>query len=493
MAKKIKFEVLRSVLLGDDADSSVGDLEQLLELACERDRLHFIDWRGETAGVVNGVDRCLELLCVEGFDWTFLDHLADIGVGEVMRNNNFLCHVRDQLQQIGQQLVHVNRFDDNFYFFVTSPEKFASISGMHKRHELEISDDFGPDEFYLLGMTHLKASGFSQPSGRENREAQEKKRQARRLKSLRKMLDETCQLEKDEAPDSLVPPYARFEPPARVGTSVEDRSWTIYLDSGLYASWLARRASKRILDGDGSAGAHMRTSWELELISRKFLERSYLDATREYGTPDKASGQLSYYDACHYWRLTLAATGFYYIGAHKNWQECASFYPMFKCRFQITKSFLADLEAMQWALIQFLSDEGEGSVRLDQLAKTDPFGPLLNSWRDDGRFAQGLHALFEWHLQGCHQALRGDSEIEVPGYEFFPTWILAIDRNRERVLGRSSLPEHPLMGMTGRYLVASFEGRGDPLVERLTRLYESTYAADPVDLLEVWKSFVGRQ
>jgi hypothetical protein len=400
----------------------------------------------------------------------------------VLRNNNFLCHVNEQLKQIDFHLVHVNIFDDSYRFFVASKDSFALIDGMQIKNVVEISDNFGADEYYSLGLLHLKAVGFFQPGRSQDKAAEKAKKQKRQIKSLTKLLaDESVLLEGEDA-NSLVPPYARFEIPLLLNT--EKAEGRLAMDIGLYTSWAARRASQRMFEGKKDAASILVNCWRLRLLERKFEERCFLRILSERSTLES----VSFYDLQHFWPLTIASTAFYYFGFESEWRECSAYYPIFEGRFATIGLTYSEQERMQCALIKFLVSSADEIGSLNKLSETAPFKSFYGTWLNDDLFLQAIDSLCDWHLDECHSALRGDSFVHEPGYDFLPMWILAIDRKRERVLGRSCLPKNQLLSVTSRYLETNFPNTKNEIVEKLEFLYSSTYGTSPVDLAFEWNS-----
>jgi hypothetical protein len=486
MPRKPKLDLteLASVLLSEAAEPPEG-LHELLDAAIDQGALACIDWREETAGIINGADGMLARLG-RTVDWSFVDHLTDMGQGEVLRNPNVLSHLRDQLQQIGLRLAHIDVGDDAYRFAVLAPDDFERINGMARKKVVTISDDFGADEFYAPARIHLTAVGFVQPARTVDPAQQASKLRARRIKSLRKLLDEESALHPDEAADSLVPPYARWTLPSH---GDETDPWLVAFDMGLQTSWIQRRASRRLLMGDTSMAGTLRDCWRLRLLERAFLERAYLASMTKFPNLAAAVGEVSFRDAQRYLELTVAAAALSCFGFEEEFQQCAAFYPLFEARLRQLGSHRVELEEQLLALMWFLSRARPTSTDLDTLAETSPFEVLRGAWEKDGHFAQALAELADWHLAKCHIALTGYDDIHTPGYDFFPTWLLAIDRHRQRALGTSCLPSHELFELARPYIDAQYDAPEGELVQEVRALYERTWKDAP-DLIEAWRPYL---
>ena len=486
MPRKPKLDLteLASVLLREAVDPP-GSLHELLDAAIAQGSLACIDWREETAGIINGADRMLARLG-STVDWSFVDHLIDMNQGEVLRNNNVLCHLRDQLQQIGLRLALIDVGDDAYRFAVLAPSDFDRLNGMARKNVVTISDDFGADEFYAPARIHLTAVGFVQPTRTIDPAQQASKQRARRIKSLRKLLDDESTLHPDESADSLVPPYARWTLP---GNGDETDPWLVAIHLGLQTSWIQRRASRRLLMGDAAMAGTLRDCWRLRLLERAFLERAYLASMTKFPNLAAATGEVSFYDAQQYLELTVAAAALSCFGFEEEFQQCASFYPLFEARLRRLGSHQVELEHQLLALMRFLSTARPTSADLDTLAATSPFDVLRGTWEKNDHFAQALAELADWHLAKCHAALSGHDDIHAPGYDFFPTWLLAIDRCRERALGTSSLPSHDLFDLARPYIDAKYDAPEGKLVHEVRALYERTWNDSP-DWIEAWKPYL---
>ncbi|MFN0318011.1 MAG: hypothetical protein ACKVQA_23540 [Burkholderiales bacterium] len=478
--------MLTTVLLPELADPPVN-LPEVLDLAIQEGTLGCIDWREETSGIINSTDRMLERVG-KTLDWSFLDHFLDMGHGEILRNNNVLCHVRDQLQQVGLRLAHINMSDDAYRFAVLAPNDFERVDGMAKKKMVAISDDFGPDEFYAPAQVHLKVVGFSQPAGRDDQVQLVSKQRARRIKSLRKILDEECTFHSGEAPDSLVPPYARSTLPVELG---EVDTWRVFQDLGLQTSWIQRRASRRLLMGEGAMAQTLRDCWRLRLLERMFLERAYLEAVKAYPTLAASTEHVSSYDASNFLEFTVAAAALSYFGFEDHFRQCAAFYPVFEARLNILGSHQAEKDHLLLALMRFLTKEMPDGVDLNTLAATPPFEVFLGTWEKDDHFAQALAELADWHIAKCHAVLSGGGDdMHVPGYDFFPTWLLAIDRHRERALQKKSrLPSHDLFTLAQPYINAKYDTAEGRIAREARILYERTWSSSS-NLVEEWRQYL---
>ncbi|NHZ77783.1 hypothetical protein F2P44_00480 [Massilia sp. CCM 8695] len=495
--KKLDVEILRSVLFSepgggvntqlDGADKKDDALYRLFEAAENNGTIGAIDWRAGPDETTSEIDRMLSDLGIHDFDWTFIDHLADMDQGEVLRNNNFLCHTRDQLKSIGLNLAYFNRFDDACRFSILSDENFLKIDNMFKKNHISISNDFEPDAYYSLGKLHLKKTGFSQSGMSPDAAILEHEQKERKIKSLRKLLNDEAAMAPGEEKHSLAPAYARFSVPEKLGE--DNNAWAISSAISLYATWTARRASQRIIDGETACLPFIVDSWRLDLLHRGFLEQSYLQALTEFPRVEDLTGNVSLFDACIYWRLTIAAAGFYYFGYEEEWKSCAAYYTMFERRNVMTNSYEEDFERMQWALIRFLAKDCATHEDLNELSKIEPFGSLFGAWADDDYFTEALDGLCDWHLNQCHAAIRGDSKIHAPGYDFLPVWILSIARKREKEIGRLCLPHNDLMRITEKYLSIPSGAPVGQLVTDLNALYAREFGGQ-TDFHKAWDTYL---
>lgn len=489
--KKLDVAILRSALLGDlddermaalvTADTKDDGLNSLLEAAQTVGTLGIVDWKAEPYETIQQVDRMLSKLGVTAFDWTFIDHLAEMEEGEVMRNCNFLMHVRDQLKTIDLNFVHVNCIDDGFRFAVLRDADYDKISGMAKRNCIRIDGDFYPDEYYTIGKYHLAKSGFAQPKANADRKTVEQEQTARKMKSLRQMLSYGA----DEPLDAA---HSRLAVPTKLDQNFS--AWSMQCNIKWFVGEHARRLSHRILTGESACLPLTVEHWRLSLIEREFLEQSYLETHDECPHVDDLEG-VSFYDAARYWDLTIAAAGFFYFGYKEEWEACAAFYPMFERRNVITNSGEEDFERMQWELIRFLAKEGAGSDALNALAQTAPFGPLFGTWNDDSYFTAALNALCDCHINDCHAAVRGDSKLHSMGYDLLPVWIMAIARKREQATGRICLPQNALMKIADAYASIPADVPVGETVKELRALYGREYG-NQTNFHDAWDGYLAR-
>lgn len=495
MAKRLDLSKVQSALLGGLEAQFEGKPDEqwhaMLEHADSLERLVCMDWREEPAAMVSGLEKMLARLEVTHFDWSFFDHLVDMDQGEVLRNNNLLSHIRDQLAAVGLHLVHLNMQDDAFRFFIATPKDFDAIKGMGKKQLVDISDDFGADAYYELGRTHLAAIGFSQPAMDAKQSDLAQKKRKRRLQSIEKMLDDDAGMPPNVPMQDvpLVPEDSRFDVPEQVDQDIS--AWTVFLKIGWHVEWVFRRAEKRVRAGQAQWGRAFIDGFKLRLLQRLFLERAYLDELDAYPRMSDFLEAMSLYEAGRYLDLTHAAAAFHYLGHADEWRQCASLYRLFKRRLELPGKAEPEMEPMQLALISFLDTSNPGAADLDALSATSPFGPLFGTWHNDAYFSRGLDSLCEWHLASCHALVRSDdSSIHSAGMDFFPAWILAIDRHRERALGRSSLPQNDLIERAQPYIHAAFDGEEHAFVKRVRQLYERTYGNRPVDFAQEWERYM---
>jgi hypothetical protein len=487
MPRKPKYDlaVLASVLLPDSADSPT-ELNELLDAAIAEGTLGCIDWRQEPSGLIDATNAMLERLEAV-IDWSFIDHLYDMDQGEVLRNHNLLRHLRDQLQQIELSLVHIDVGDDAYRFAVLKPADCERISGMARKNAVVITDDFGPDEFYEPARVHLSVAGFAQPARKDDPSKLARQQRARRIKTLRKLLDDESSLDPAEAAESLVPPYARWTVPAQL--TAETTAWHVSYDTGLYTSWVQRRASRRLLMGEAEMAGTLRDCWRLRWLERAFLERSYLSTIRQYPDLATCTKEVSFYDASQYLELTVATAALSYCGFIEEFRQCAAFFPLFEARLDTMGSHREPLERQLLAVVRFLAAEHPTAADLDRLAATAPFNSLRGAWDKEPHFTHAIAELADWHLARCHAALSGYDDIHAPGYDFFPTWLLAITRHRQRAVGTPGLPAHELFELARPYLEADFDQPEGEQVRQLRELYENSWSGAP-DWLAEWEKFL---
>jgi len=140
-------------------------------------------------------------------------------------------------------------------------------------------------------------------------------------------------------------------------------------------------------------------------------------------------------------------------------------------------------------LVKFFYLDEDREVQLEQLSKHKIFNFIQPAWHDDDLFRAGLDELCIWHINKCADAYRYGSSYPTLHHSLFPVWIFALDKCRERELGRSALPDNPLMEYGKKVQLASYEQQDDPILEKLDNFFNSKFAENDIDFYEFWKKF----
>jgi hypothetical protein len=140
-------------------------------------------------------------------------------------------------------------------------------------------------------------------------------------------------------------------------------------------------------------------------------------------------------------------------------------------------------------LVKFLYADKSREDLLVELSKQERFKFIKSSWHSDDLFRAGLEELCLWHIEKSNHAYRVGSYYPVEHYALFPVWIYALDKCRERELGRSALPDNPLMEYGKKIQEASIEQSDNDVLKQLEAFYKSKIAGKEIDFYKFWEEF----
>jgi hypothetical protein len=122
---------------------------------------------------------------------------------------------------------------------------------------------------------------------------------------------------------------------------------------------------------------------------------------------------------------------------------------------------------------------------LNAFKEAVPLQKLPAVRHDDQAFAAMLDGACDWHLRETYPGLE-----YIAGMSLFPSWLFARDRYRAQRVGRSCLPDHPMMVYGKRILAADFSGPEHPLVTAAKKEYARRYDDKPVDFEAQWRAIL---
>jgi hypothetical protein len=231
--------------------------------------------------------------------------------------------------------------------------------------------------------------------------------------------------------------------------------------------------------------------WKMTKYEILFREHRLYSRALDAGSWQEFEDETSFSNGTGFIEQVWSLCGLYYFAVDLDW-------PVNLIQYLDTAIVRGDIDfnlenndEFPWllTLVKFLYSDESRETQLEQLSGYERFNFVQTAWHDDGLFKAGLEGLCEWHIDKCTEAYRYGSFYPVEHYALFPVWIYALDKCRERELGRSALPDNPLMEYGEKVRSATYEHQGAPILEQLDDFYNRKYADNEVDFYEFWQEF----
>jgi hypothetical protein len=222
------------------------------------------------------------------------------------------------------------------------------------------------------------------------------------------------------------------------------------------------RASFGQLIGGAPYPVNLIDCWKLKLLEIKLLERSSLHDARIAGKPSALFGEVSVRllpSKIH--ALAFDIFKLYLVGQENYLKEMACFFELFDIRGDVTylgsgKELIPyDISVCTTLLI---AREKADPASVEKLLGSIPiFKGIAQFWEDDAEFARWTERAAQWHLEYCPKNFsKFEDFANVAPDVLVPSWILALDKFRQKHLGRPCcLGEHELLALSQEVIAAA--------------------------------------
>ncbi len=220
----------------------------------------------------------------------------------------------------------------------------------------------------------------------------------------------------------------------------------------------------------------LRDGWALLLLAGKLFEQGILAKVgrRKAGGEDWRSVPIY---SGHYWQTAHVVWGQLSTGLQVQGIEGLGLLRLCELRDESGMEGLSvDHARMVVALNSLLRVAEPSADILRAFENAAPLERLPAVWHSDDAFEALLFEACDWHLRKTYPGLE-----YISGLSLFPPWIFALDRYRTEHLGKSCLPDHPLIAYGKRLLAADYTGPEHPLVSEAKAEYSRRYGDSTVD------------
>jgi hypothetical protein len=241
---------------------------------------------------------------------------------------------------------------------------------------------------------------------------------------------------------------------------------------------VARRSGYLVISGATADARGVRDGCTLECLAGKVFEQDNLVKVarcQEDGTEWRRAGTV---DSGYFWATCHAVWGQLATGLEVQGREGLDLLGLCEMRDGNGMSGRRSYEYkyLPHALNSLLRAGEPTADLLTAFEEAVPLQTLPAVWHDDQAFAAMLDEACDWHLRETYPGLE-----YIAGMSLFPSWLFALDRYRAQRVGRSCLPDHPLMVYGKRLLAADFTGPEHPLVSEAKAEYSRRYGDSTVD------------
>lgn len=263
---------------------------------------------------------------------------------------------------------------------------------------------------------------------------------------------------------------------------------TIDLELRLCANWHTRLGYYYVLANQPQHNS-VRHGWSLQLLATLFHERALLDAARKHGR-GPAPGQAS---VLGLFDCMFALCGQNALGTGDLTAQIANVVAACDVRRDFDVFSDEPTYRFPFELIRFLSKARPERADVVALESHLPFQGVSAAWEDDASFAALTQRWCEWHLDYSQARRERTWAHAVSPHDFlFPSWILAIARQREAVVGRPALGQHELIAYgtdLGRTLASATSAPPAVLLLAQKR-YQELYGHQDYDFAGFWRRFL---
>jgi hypothetical protein len=183
------------------------------------------------------------------------------------------------------------------------------------------------------------------------------------------------------------------------------------------------------------------------------------------------------------------------LGLDDGWRQLAQVVTVCEVRgdFEVAKD--DETFRFPFELTRFLAVDHVERADVSRLDAVLQLHGLADAWDDDIAFAALTEGWCEWHWRYSEKRRANVWNFaNLPHDILFPSWIFAIDRCRQRAMGRSALGTHELVDYGRRFISAvRAEAIAPPpvLVAAIKKYNELFWTAD-WEMVDYWEKFVAR-
>ena len=251
---------------------------------------------------------------------------------------------------------------------------------------------------------------------------------------------------------------------------------------------VTRRSGYQIIRGTSTDASGVRDGWTLECLAGKVFEQDNLVEVQrcKADVTDWRCAGIIY--STYFWHTCHAVWGQMATGLEMEGREGLELLALCEMRDGngMSERRSCEYQHMPHALNSLLRAAEPSAELFEAFEHAAPLEELPAVWRNDDAFAALLFEACDWHLRKTYPGLE-----YISGLSLFPSWIFALDRYRTEHLGKSCLPDHPLMAYGKRLLAADFTGPEHPLVSEAKAEYSRRYGDSTVDDFKLqWRTLL---
>lgn len=240
--------------------------------------------------------------------------------------------------------------------------------------------------------------------------------------------------------------------------------------------------------------------WEERVLAAKFRELDVFLAAKKAGTPAALFEQYSVqWQGSRISALAFDLWKLYVAGHEKHIKEMASFFELFDLR-QDAASLNISAESIQPYNISvcvtlLIAREKADVAAVGKLLEVIPICKgITQFWEDDAKFAKFTERAAQWHLEYCPKHFSEFSEFaNVASDVLVPSWILALDKFRQKHLGRPcSLSQHELLEL-GKSVLHAAQMQNHPRLPTLVvaeKHFIESFGTESFNPLPFWEKFL---
>jgi hypothetical protein len=271
-----------------------------------------------------------------------------------------------------------------------------------------------------------------------------------------------------------------------------------------YSSNFRSRASFGQLIGGAPYPVNLIDCWKLRLLEVKILEKSSMHYAKELKTLATLFEERRVHwlpDQIH--ELAFDIFKLYLTGQENYIKEMACFFELFDLRGDAASITMLKGEKIQPYNISvcvnlLIAREKADPVSVGKLLESIPiFKGITEFWEDDAEFARWTERAAQWHLEYCPKNFsKFEDFANVAPDVLVPSWILALDKFRQKHLGRPCcLGEHELLALS-QEVISAAKAQNYPKLPALIaaeKFYKDQFGDDVFNPVPFWEAFMASE